>query len=207
MKKSLILIVFSLIIMFIGGYMNSLPDNDNQSAIVTTNLSIELSLNEAIKIASQNALKWDKKAQLYSGTSVDNDEGITGDDGKRRYWNILFGIPDTNRIFLVQIKDAEIKESVDITSKGDTPMPKNYFIDDLSEIKFDTPELLKKAKEITELYPGDNWAKGYNFGISKDIEKNVILIDIIGWNKQRDKMKGLQFNANTGELYKNVEGD
>ncbi|WP_217588220.1 hypothetical protein [Lentibacillus saliphilus] len=204
MKKSLILIVFSLIIL-LGGCINSKSDNDKQSAVATTNLSVEVSLNEAISIAYQNAVNWDKKAQLYRGTSVDNDEGITGGDGKRRYWDILFGIPDTNKIFLVQIQDAEIKKAIDITSEDDTPIPKNYFIDN-SEIKFDTPELLKKAKEITELYPGDDWAKGYNFRIAKDIDKSVILIDVIGWNKKRDEMKGLQFNANTGELYKNIEG-
>lgn len=187
--------------------MNPKTSNDAKPAVAGTDLAVELSLKQAIELAYSNAVGWDKRAKLFSATSADNDKGITGVDGKRRYWNIFFGIPDTNRVYLVQTKDEKIKESVELTSKGDSPQPKKFFIENLLEIKFDTPELLKKAKKITDLYPGKTWAKGYNFGISKDAEKNVVLIEIIGWNKKRDKMRGLQFNANTGELYLKTEGD
>ncbi|WP_264755140.1 hypothetical protein [Bacillus solitudinis] len=33
-------------------------------------------------------------------------------------------------------------------------MPESYFVSGLEEIKYDTPELLKKGQEITEIYPG-----------------------------------------------------
>jgi len=76
----------------------------------------------------------------------------------------------------------------------------DYFITDLSEIKFDSPELLKKAISTTKLYPSDTWEKGYSYGISKDIEKDIALTEIIGWDDEREEMKKLQFNASTGEL-------
>jgi hypothetical protein len=48
--------------------------------------------------------------------------------------------------------------------------------------KYDTPELLKKAQKITKIYLGDIFAKGYNFGFTKDPEKNIPLVKVIGWD-------------------------
>ncbi len=50
-------------------------------------------------------------------------------------------------------------------------MSESHFISSVEKFKYDTPELLKKGQEITKIYPGDIFAKGYNFGFTKDPEK------------------------------------
>src|SRR5690606_8039222 len=134
--------------------------------------SKSLTLKQAINLANSEALIWHQEARLLDATSVDNDKKIAGSNGKRRFWNITFGVPNTRDMFLVNIHDGKINEHVEIPNEGDEDRPYSYFINDLSKIKYDSPELLKKAKKITNLYPGDIFAKGYNFGITKHPEKN-----------------------------------
>lgn len=171
-----------------------------QKSQATKELPAKLTLVQAIKLANSEAVKWDKEAMLIDATSMDSDNGIAEIDGKSRDWNITFGIPNTNKAFLVNILDGKINERADITDESVPPLSKVYFITDISKIKFDSPELLKKAISTTKLYPSETWMKGYTLGISKDIEKDIILIKIIGWDKNEEKMKGLEFNAGTGKL-------
>jgi len=84
-------------------------------------------------------------------------------------------------------------------------MPKNQFISKAEEFKYDTPELLKRAQKISKIYPGDTFAKGYNFGFTKNLQKNVPIVMVIGWDQARENMIYLMFNAVTGELEDNFE--
>ncbi|WP_368652612.1 hypothetical protein AB4Y30_12730 [Ornithinibacillus sp. 4-3] len=58
-----------------------------------------LTLKQAINLANSEALIWHQEARLLDATSVDNDKKIAGSNGKRRYWNITFGVPNTRDIF------------------------------------------------------------------------------------------------------------
>lgn len=160
-----------------------------------------LTLKQAINLANSEALIWHQEARLLDATSVDNDKKIAGSNGKRRYWNITFGVPNTRDMFLVNIHDGKINERLEIPNEGDENRPYSYFINDLSKINYDSPELLKKAKKITNLYPGDIFAKGYNFGITKHPEEGLILIKIIGWDKERKNIIYVFFDGETGEFY------
>lgn len=201
MKKILFVSLF-IVFLLLGGCMHKEASQKSQ-----TSTTARLTLIQAIKLAYSDALEWDKDAKLIDATSTDSEKGIDRIDGKDRYWDITFGIPGTNEAFLVNIHDGEINKHAEISDESVMPLSTVDFITDLSEIKFDSPELLKKAISTTKLYPSDTWEKGYIFGISKDTEKDVILIKIIGWDKKEEKVKGLQFNASTGELYKNAEED
>ncbi|MEI4828047.1 hypothetical protein WAX78_00990 [Bacillus sp. FJAT-53711] len=163
----------------------------------------ELSIIQAIELAYPSALKWNKNAQLLQGVNIDRDKPgkSIGSNGKRKYWNIDFGVPDTNKIFLVTIYEGKIVEAKDVTGKGDSPYPKERFIR-LEDINYDSPQLLKKALELGDIHPGKDWAKGYNFIIRKDTERNINLILVIGWNGDQTKMKAVGFNASTGEYIK-----
>ncbi|EOQ12370.1 hypothetical protein [Bacillus pseudomycoides] len=143
----------------------------------------ELSIIQAIELAYPSALKWNKNAQLLQGVNIDRDKPgkSIGSNGKRKYWNIDFGVPDTNKIFLVTIYEGKIIEEKDLTGKDDSPYPKKEFIQ-MKDIKYDSPGLLKKALKMGSIYPGKDWAKGYNFIIRKDTERNINLILVIGWN-------------------------
>ncbi|GGP08881.1 hypothetical protein [Oceanobacillus neutriphilus] len=195
MKKFYLLLFIILCLL-----LSSCNSQTNSSQDLPSNLT----LNQAINLAYSDALDWNKKAKLIDATSIDSDEEQTGGDGKRRYWNITFGVPDTNDLFLVNIHDAKINEHAEFPNEGEV-RTENYFVKDLSDIKYDSPELLEKAKEITELYPGDVFAKGYNFGLTTDPEKNLVLIKIVGWDEERKNMKYVLFNGENGELYDEFE--
>lgn len=164
----------------------------------------ELSIKQAIELAYPSALKWNKYAQLLDAVNIDledKNEKSIGSYGKRRYWNIAFGEPDTNKFFLVTIHEGKIDQAKDLTGKGSSPYPKKEFIQ-MKDIKYDSPELLKKALKMGSIYPGKDWAKGYNFMLKKDTETNITLMLVIGWDKDQTKMKAAGFNASTGEYIK-----
>ncbi|MDY0395699.1 hypothetical protein RWE15_16340 [Virgibacillus halophilus] len=102
---------------------------------------------QAIKLAYPDAVKWDKGATLIDAKSVDSDEGIAAFDGTSRSWSITFGIPNTDEAFLVNIHDGRINAHGEVTDEGAPPLSKGYFITDLSKVKFDSPELLKKSHQ------------------------------------------------------------
>ncbi|MCM3412687.1 hypothetical protein [Metabacillus litoralis] len=160
----------------------------------------ELSIKQAIDLAYDSALKWNKNAQLLDAVNIDLDKPgkSIGSNGKRKFWNIAFGVPDTNKYFLVTIHNGIIDKINDLTNKGDSPYPKKEFIQ-MEDIKYDSPELLKIALKMGSIYPGKDWAKGYNFMLRKDTERNINLILVIGWNSDQTKMKAVGFNATTGE--------
>ncbi|WP_407268491.1 hypothetical protein [Radiobacillus sp. PE A8.2] len=170
----------------------------------TFNTELSLTLLEAIEIAQKEALKWNKEARLYFGISVDRDAKQTGMDGRRKHWNFQFGTPGKKDLYFISMRDGEVWKTKHFPNELDS-MPKNYFIFNIEEFKYDTPELLKNGKKITKIYPGDIFAKGYNFGIKKDPDKNIPLVMVIGWNETKKSMIYLLFNGITGELEERFE--
>ncbi|KXH87517.1 hypothetical protein [Sporosarcina sp. HYO08] len=160
----------------------------------------ELSIKQAIDLAYPSALEWNENAQLLQGVNIDRDKPgkAIGGNGKRKYWNIDFGVPDTNKIFLVTIYEGEIVEAKDVTGEGDSPYPAEEFIK-LEDINYDSPQLIKKAIELGDIHPGKDWAKGYNFMIRRDPETKITLILVIGWNADKEKMVAVYFNATNGK--------
>lgn len=146
-------------------------------------------------------MEWNENAQLLQAINIDledKNEKSIGSNGKRKYWNISFGVPDTNKFFLVTIHEGEIAEEEDLTREGTTPYNKKEFIR-LEDIKFDSPQLLEKALKLGDIHPGKDWAKGYNFLIKKDPETETPLMLVIGWNQDKEKMIAVYFNVSTGE--------
>lgn len=184
--------------------LNAMPNKLNSASVFSAHTEKSLTLKEAIIIAQQEALKWNKRAMLYNGLSIDRDELPTGFDGKRSAWNFQFGIPGQTDFLLVNMRDGQIWKTLYLPNELDT-MPENYFISNIKDIKFDSPELLIKGKKEVELYPGDVFAKGYNFGITKDPQKNIPLVMVIGWDQSKKSMIYLMFNTVTGELENRVE--
>lgn len=164
----------------------------------------ELSIKQAIELAYPSAMKWHENAQLLNAINIDLEdktEKFIGSNGKRKYWNIAFGVPDTNKYFLVTIYKGKIEDTNNLTNQGDSPYPKKEFIT-LDDINYDSPQLLKKALKLDIVNPGNDWAKGYNFMIQKDPDTNTILLFVIGWNSDQTEMRAAVFNASTGEYVK-----
>lgn len=146
-------------------------------------------------------MEWEENAQLLHAVNIDLEdkaEKQIGSNGKRKYWNISFGVPDTNKYFLVTIYKGEIEDTNDLTNHEDSPYPKKEFIA-LEDIKYDSPQLLKKALKFDAIHPGNDWAKGYNFMIIKDPETNTALLLVIGWNKELENMVAVYFNVTNGK--------
>ncbi|WP_010093233.1 hypothetical protein [Ornithinibacillus scapharcae] len=183
---------------------NSSSAFNSSETTITPDTEESLTLNEAIDIAQKEALKWNKEALLYNGLSVDRDETPTGMDGRRKNWNIKFGIPYKTDLYLVTIRDGKIWGETHLPNELES-MPDSYFVSDIKDFKFDSPELLEKSKKVTNIYPGDTFAKGYNYGFTKDPEKNIPLSMVIGWDESKKVMIYLQYNAKTGELENKIE--
>ncbi|REB06503.1 hypothetical protein DVB69_12425 [Sporosarcina sp. BI001-red] len=163
----------------------------------------EYSIKQAIELAYPSALKWDGNAHLLHAVNIDledNNEKFIGSKGKK-YWNISFGVPDTNKFFLVTIYKGEIERINDVTNIDDSPYPEKEFIA-LEDIHYDSHQLLKKALKLGIVKPGKDWAKGYSFMIRKDSQTNVPLLFVIGWNKEQTEMRSAVFSASTGEYVK-----
>jgi len=161
----------------------------------------KLSIKQAIELASPSALKWDENVQLLTAMNIDLEdkaEKSIGSNGKRKYWNIAFGVPDTNKYFLVTIHKGEIVGAEDHTKDGSSPYLKNELVV-LEDIKYDSPQLLKKALKLDAINPGNDWAKGYSFIIRKDPETDISLMLVIGWNKELDNMVAVYFDATNGK--------
>lgn len=198
MKRYIVIsvIVLSFFTLILNAYGKEAAVNED---IGISNTKLNLTLKEAIGIAQKEARKWNKEARLYIGISVDRDEKQTGMDGRRKHWNIQFGIPGKTDWYLVSIRNGMVWKTKHLPNELDS-MPESYFISNVEEIKYDTPELLKRGKKISTIYPGDIFAKGYNFGFTKDPQKNIPLVMIIGWDQSKKNMIYLMFNAITGEL-------
>ncbi|EEM01705.1 hypothetical protein bmyco0002_59920 [Bacillus pseudomycoides] len=197
MRVLLFILIFTLIVSFI---LIKNPTNSQTLALKDETPKTELTILEAIKLAYPSALEWNKDAQLLQGVNIDRDKPgkSIGSNGKRKYWNIDFGVPDTNKIFLVTIHEGKIVEAKDMGREGDSPYSKDEFIK-LEDINYDSPQLLKKAKELGDIHAGKDWAKGYNFIIRKDSETKLPLILVIGWNVNNKKMVAVYFNATNGK--------
>ena len=166
----------------------------------------ELSIKRAIEKAYPLAMIWNKNAAILQAINIDSDKPVEGlgANGKRKNWNIIFGVPDTNYVFLITIQNGKINGLNDLTRKGTSPHSPNEFIK-LDEIKYDSPELLQKALEMGDINPGKNWAKGYNFLLRKDTEKDIPLLLVIGWNNDQTKMTSVDFNVKTGEYIEHID--
>lgn len=197
----ILIIILSLFTLSVSAFGKETVENKKREI---SNTELSLTLKEATEIAHKEALKWNKEASLYIGISVDRDEKQTGMDGRRKHWNIQFGIPGKTDWYLVTIRDGKVREKVHLPNELET-MSESYFISNVEGFQYDTPELLNKAQKIDEIYPGDTFAKGYNFGFTKDPQKNIPLVMVIGWDESKKNMIYLMFNPITGELEQRFE--
>lgn len=165
----------------------------------SVNYKPSLTLIQAIHLGYPSAREWDNHALLLSAINIDLENNpCSGSDGRRNNWNIEFGVPDCNKLFLVTIHDGKVDGKNDLTDKKQPATHRQEFIN-LPDVNYDSPQLLKRAKAIAPIYPGKNWAKGYSFRILMDTEKKTPVIFVIGWDQAQKHMKSVLFNADTGE--------
>ncbi|MGE7921494.1 WD40/YVTN/BNR-like repeat-containing protein [Viridibacillus sp. NPDC093762] len=184
--KRVFWVLVTLSIVFSLFYVENKNEKKESSVV-----GIELSLKEAIKLGLDRAKKWNVNAYVAFITSVDEDMGGTmGGTGKRYNWTMSFEDSSTDQQLIVMISKGKIIESYE----GRGPSFGEIKLDD---IKFDSPDLLKIAKEKYDLQKGRDWATGYHFTI--DGEKGKPTVSILG-NDRDSLFTRITFDAKNGEI-------
>ncbi|MBK3493914.1 hypothetical protein JFL43_03380 [Viridibacillus sp. YIM B01967] len=202
MKKILFLLVFLLIIVVVFLYKEPLYDKVFSSKKVNDSLEInyELTLNEAISIGLSHVKKKEMKNSvfnLFDATSVDdqNSRREEGKDGKRHKWNITLVNSKNGHAYYITIENGKVKKSdFDEAIK----LPKDLLID-IENLNFDSFDAVEVAKEKLGLLPGEGFAIGYHFVVSKN-EKNKPVLSVFGTDKQDGYISKVHFNAIDGNL-------
>ncbi|MCQ2523680.1 MAG: hypothetical protein MJ123_05010 [Lachnospiraceae bacterium] len=168
------------------------------------NIKIELSLEEAVKIAYIEANKLFPNLRLTEVHSYDNDDDISnvaGNDGKRQWWYVNFGNELDNYVSIL-IYNGEVC----VIEKFDSNSNNGLF--DLEDLLITSEEAVKKSKEIG-LIGGDpleknDWASGYNFKVEyasliDNPEDKKIFFEVIGYSP-KGNFTHIDFDATNGEI-------
>jgi len=158
-----------------------------------------ISLSEALKIASKASRIWNLKAELMFITSIDNDDLNVmddGHDGNRRYWNFMFIVPRTEKQLILTIHDKKIVNN----HPNNGPITNNGYIKN-EEIKLTSKEAIEKCKSYYEIIPGQNWASGYHFTLSK--QDNIVVLAVVSLDKEGYFTRTM-FNATTKQLISGI---
>jgi hypothetical protein len=179
-----------------------------------------LTAMEAWRLGYEEAKKHtEEEPLLIDLTSTDSvvvpQERNDGTDGKRNAWNVLFGSKNGNISILISIRNG--KATADAVKKNRTNllMKGQYAI---SDVKIDSPEVVKKAIEVLGMLPGnpqkeDDWIKGYHFNIAGFItdpksksSKPRLLLRVTGIspnspNRENDSLRmNIFFDVTTGQM-------
>lgn len=145
--------------------------------------SSQLSLKEAVNLGWRHAAAWDPEAVLISASSVDDEyeEEGKGNNGRRRFWNLIFAVPEKDRSLILTIRDGQVqlKETKDVYQAAEGVQ--------VHEIIVDSPQLVKRARDKYHLLPGVTWAEGYHFVLFKS--ENVLFAAVVGLNEKEQYTK------------------
>ncbi|MBT2761954.1 hypothetical protein [Paenibacillus sp. ISL-20] len=204
------------------GPLNGPAQKPVERALSTTSEKTDekkyLTAMEAWRLGYEEAKKHtEEEPLLIDLTSTDSvvvpQERNDGMDGKRNAWNVLFGSRNGSISILISIRNG--KATADNVKKNKTNllMKGQYAI---SDVKIDSPEVVKKAIEVLGMQPGnpqieDDWIKGYHFNIAGFItdpksSKSRLLLRVTGIspnspNNENDSLRmNVFFDVITGKI-------
>ncbi|MEH7481537.1 hypothetical protein V7157_10770 [Neobacillus drentensis] len=183
--------VFKLIELLIVLTLVSSDIKQVKASIITIEKG-ELSLKEAINLGLGRAKEWNDNASLIRVTSVDETiGGSRGETGKRFSWFLSFIVPGKEGRLLLGISKGKITVFEQLKeSAQDQTIAYN-------DIKFDSADVVKIAKDKYGLKPGKDWATGYHFTLN--IIEDKPTITVVGIDK--DKLfTRISFEAKNGKI-------
>ena len=153
-----------------------------------------ISLEEAYTVTLEEAQNWNGQARLFSINSIGKtkNENIEGLDGKRRFWNVVYAVPNIRKQIIYTVHDGKIIEKIETPDIN----AENSFID-FDKVKINSKDALVNTKKELNLQPGKGWAKGYHFAIRN--HGNKIILSVVG-EDENGYFSKVYFNATTGEL-------
>ena len=195
------LLLFFIVIFF---YKNLFYNKEPSSKKVNKQLEVEvnkdLTLKEAISIGLSH-LKEKEDSQstfkLFDATSVDdaNSKINEGNDGTRHMWNITFVNSKNGHAHYITIKNGRVINS-DLNKAVNIP---NKLLIDIEDLNFDSVAAINFTKEKLGLLPGENFAIGFHFVISKT-EDAVPVLTVYGSDKQDGYISKIHYNVEDGNL-------
>lgn len=190
--KKFVIRVEILILTVLVIYLTILKINDIQNES-----SYSSSMKEAYRIAHKAIMKENPNVLLYfmvSTDSIDNPEDTTaGESGSRKYWNLIFAVPNTSDNWIVLVRNKKIKDIIKV--KGDS-LDKTDLIDNMDSF-INSNEALLIAKNEYRLKPGEGWAIGYHFYLYKT--SGVSTIVVFGRDPSKN-FASVSVNAETREI-------
>lgn len=165
---------------------------------------IEISMEEAISIGTDEAVQYYDNLMLVQVSSYDNDadrEIDAGIDGKREWWYVEFANEQDNFVSIL-IADGEILYAECFDENGGRGLI------NADEVKMTSVEAVEKAS-AAGLAGGDpenesQWVSGYNFDLSytslaSEPDEYKIFLEVIGISPNGN-FAHVDFDATTGEL-------
>lgn len=216
-------VIFLLLFVLKIGPSNGPAQKPVESTLSTTsektNEKKYLTAMEAWRLGYEEAKKHtEEEPLLIDLTSTDSaeepQERTDGVDGKRNAWNVLFGSKNGNISISISIRNGEATVN-DVDENKDNLLMKGQYA--FSDVKIDSPEVVKKAIEVLDMQPGnpqieDDWIKGYHFTIAGFItdpnsSKTRLFLRVIGIspnspNSENDSLRmNVLFDVTTGEIF------
>lgn len=182
MKRCMLLFVSMLLPVFL---LLSCHLHDDKSA----------DLLEAYQIASAEAVKWDKSAQPYFISSVDDrleSKSVKGENGKRNAWNFDFVVENTNKHYIITLHDKTVVNKIEAESVTDSAC-----IIHMEDLCISAVEAVTIAKENYGLLPGTDWAQGYHFVLENN--GSALILSVVGRGADGTLLRVL-FHAKTGRV-------
>lgn len=182
-KKNICFLIF-ICIFFISVSIVAYIKLDMKLISKTSSQMEETTVKEAISIAYAKVKELSSNAKLIKIISTDamvKPSEESGSDGTRAVWNVAFTDTKTNaeyNIFVIRGKAEVMEDKNKAPKKG---------IND-SDIKIDSTDALKTAKEQKGLKPGipnKDWAIGYHFNLEyasyyEIPDKEFLVIEVFG---------------------------
>ncbi|MCE5172282.1 hypothetical protein LQV63_23670 [Paenibacillus profundus] len=152
----------------------------------------QLTVMEALHAGMLEAQKWDSGAVPLYLTSVDDELGKkSGQDGRRRRWNLQVSTPDHKRA-VVSIRDGIVEK----VYPGVGPYIPEMVVSS-EEINIDSPQLVIKSKQERNLLPGIDWANGYHFVLQ--VLNGQSTITVVGLDNST-KLQQIIYDSSSGEI-------
>lgn len=179
-KKYIFLLIF-ICILFISVCTVIFIETDTKLASKTSSIKEETTMKEAISIAYTKVKELDPDAKLsnvLSTDSQDNPSEDSGSDGTRRIWNVDFTDNKSKSEYNILVSNGKAQ----IQHDGNK-VTRDLISD--SDIKFDSNDAVKVAKEQKGLMPGKDWAIGYHFNLRyaslhETPNEKFLMIEVIG---------------------------
>lgn len=200
MKKCELLVLIAFVTIFFLACSNGTITEDDEISIKKT----EISMEEAVFIAHEEADKYYDNLQVIEVHSYDNDDErsqTSGQDGKREWWYVDFGNELCNYVSIL-IRNGQVLHVVAEEENW------NGGLIDFENVVMTSEEAAQKAKELG-LRGGnpeneEEWVSGYNFKLSRSSmretpEKIYIFMEVIGISPNGN-FAHIDFDASTGEI-------